>query len=458
MQALSIKVLISFINAKLRDTHPGVCMYSIADLERKNKTCVLVAADYTDSIDKREVKHMLLDRLMDISQIYTQTCLVFPHFHRCGIDWNDTYRHFLERALRTKSDLEHALLMSEFINTLGDGHTDLSISRDIRDPAGYLPFSFFYAGGNYYWERERILAVDQRPIEALIQEIRRYCYHVGNFVPRLEYFLPLILREGPHELNTVSGSHAFSMVPCPPKPASQDAPLFSHHGDILVIRLDDFLRDRTPEIRAELEHTKPRSVILDVRHNIGGMTQYAANVAQLFIPGTFGGCQKWTRTMTGIDYASASQICRMSLSQLQAMDPASTQDEWERSRRVWNLTAFKEYQDNWGAGGTPAVFSGKMAVLTSRNTVSAAEDFTAFFRTNHQATLIGSPTCGTSGTPLLYKLSCGTLRVCSVGYRLLDGTEWLGSGITPDLLIEPQAEDIRLQRDVVLEYALAYLK
>lgn len=433
-------------------------MYSIADFKEKNKTCVLGAADYTDRIDKREVKHMLLDRLMDISQIYTQTCLVFPHFHRCGVDWNDTYRQFLERALTTKSDLEHALLMSEFINTLGDGHTDLSISRDIRDPAGYLPFSFFYAGGNYYWDGRLILAVDQRPIEALIEEISRYCYHVGNFIPRLEYFLPLILNDGSHELTTTDGHHSFSMAPQPSRSDASDTPLFSHHGDILLIRLDDFLRDRSAEIRTELERTKPRSVILDIRHNIGGMTQYAANVAQLFIPGTFHGCQKWTRNMTGVDYASASQIGGMSLKQLQAIDPTSTQDEWERSRRVWNLAAFKEYQDNWGADGTPAVFSGRMVVLTSRNTVSAAEDFTAFFRTNQRATLIGSPTCGTSGTPLLYKLSCGTLRVCSVGYRLLDGTEWLGSGITPDLLIEPQEEDIRRQRDVVLAHALAYLK
>lgn len=401
---------------------------------------------------------MLLERLMDISHIYTQTCLVFPHFHRCGVDWDDTYRHFLERTLTTESDLEHALLMSEFVNTLGDGHTDLSISRDIRDPAGYLPFPFFYAGGSYYWEGERILAVDQRPIEALIQEISRYCYHVGNFVPRLEYFLPLILNDGPHELTTTDGHHSFSLAPQPSRSDTSDAPLFSHHGDILLIRLDDFLRDRSTKIRTELERTKPHSVILDIRHNIGGMTQYAANVAQLFIPGTFHGCQKWTRTMTGVDYASASQIFRMSPKQLQGIDPHCTNDELERSRRVWDLTTFKEYQDNWGTSGTPAVFSGKIAVLTSRNTVSAAEDFTAFFRTNQRATLIGSPTYGTSGTPLLYRLSCGMLRVCSVGYRLLDGTEWLGSGIAPDIAIEPEEADIRRKQDVVLAHALAYLR
>lgn len=401
---------------------------------------------------------MLLDRLMDISQIYTQTCLVFPHFHRCGVDWDDTYRSFLERTLATQTDKDHALLMSEFVNTLGDGHTDLSISKAIRDPAGYLPFSFLYAAGSYYLEGERILELDRRPMDDLTDEISRYSYRTENYIPRLEYFLPLILKDGPHAIVTTGGSREFSMAAQQPRPEPGSALMFFRHGDILRIRLDDFLRDRTQEIRAELERVKPRSVILDIRRNIGGMTQYAANVAQLFIPGVFSGCQKWTRSMTGVEYASASQIRGMSPERLQALDPNSTPEELEQARRVGSLTAFKEYRDSWGTQGTPAVFSGKMAVLTSRNTVSAAEDFTAFFRTNQRAALIGAPTCGTSGTPLLYKLSCGTLRVCSVGYRLLDGTHFLGTGITPDIAIEPSEADMRRKRDVVLEHALAYLK
>lgn len=400
---------------------------------------------------------MLTDKLMDISQIYTQTCLAFPHFRREISWWEDTYSSFLTRTLTTKNDREHALLMAEFVNTLGDGHTDISFSKPIRDEAGYLPFSFFYAGGNYYLDGQQVLEVDGRPLEAWLAEVARYCYCVDAYIPRLADFLPLLLEEGSHEIRTTGGRRGFSMAD---RPWTEERVglAFLQYGDILRIQLGDFLQDRSREIREKLDEIKPRAVILDIRQNIGGMTLYGANVAQLFLSGTFGGCQKWTRKMRGVEYASASQIKGMSVETLREMNSDGAEAEFEKAYRVGNLMDYQQYQDSWGREGTEAVFSGPMAVLTSRQTVSAAEDFAAFFRSNHRAMLIGEPTCGTSGTPLLQKLSCGTLRVCSVGYRLLDGTPWLGKGILPDIVTQPEAADIRRGQDVVLEAALAYLK
>ena len=54
------------------------------------------------------------------------------------------------------------------------------------------------------------------------------------------------------------------------------------------------------------------------------------------------------------------------------------------------------------------------------------------FKSNNRAVLIGEPTCGTTGTPLLLRLSMGGMaRICSVRYALLDGTEFIGRGIAP---------------------------
>ena len=40
--------------------------------------------------------------------------------------------------------------------------------------------------------------------------------------------------------------------------------------------------------------------------------------------------------------------------------------------------------------------------------------------------------------PVLVRLTCGGhARICSVGCRLLDGTEFIGTGIQPDILLEP---------------------
>lgn len=400
----------------------------------------------------------ITDKIMDLSVVWKQAAMMFPHFHRCGVDWDGAYREFLEQAAHTQTELEHALLVAEFVNLLGDGHTDLSFSKRILDEAGYLPFAMEYVDGAYYAEGERILGFNGKPVQEILSEAFRYVYHVGNFVPRLRYILPFLLNAWENTLETGSGSKTFTMLTQRPAVRYQQDAEFYLHGDILRIKIDDMLRDRAPQVREKLLQERPRAVILDIRENIGGMTQYGANIAQLFLSGKFGGCQKWTRTMTGVEYASASQIVDMTEKELrELMSGENAREEIEKALRIANLSYFQEYEDCWGCEDIQAVFDGPMVLLTSRKTVSAAEDFTAFFRTNQRAAIIGTPTCGTSGTPLLQTLSCGTARICSVGYRLLDGTEFIGKGIEPDILAEPTSDDIRQGRDTVLLRALDYL-
>lgn len=400
----------------------------------------------------------LEEKIYDLSAIWRHGAFVFPHFHRCGVNWDEAYRAFLPRVLRTKSDREHCLLMSEFVNLLRDGHTDVSFNREITDTLGYLPFTLDYVDGAYYAENQRVLGIDGRSMEELLGEAKRYVYHVGDFLPRLRYILPLILGEGDHVLETEQGNRGFTMMKERPNIPRRRETEFTLHGDVLRIAFDDLLRDRSGEIREKLLEVKPRAVILDIRENMGGMTKFGADIARLFLSGTFGGCKKWTRTMTGVGYAGALQVMNMSEEQLSALSKGDAREEIEKSRKIAQLADFEEYEDSWGDADTRAVFDGTVVLLTSRKTVSAAEDFTAFFRTNNRAAIIGAPTCGTTGTPLLKGLFCGTLRVCSVGYQLRDGTEFLGRGIQPDIPVEPTMEDIRQRHDPVLEAALKYLE
>lgn len=398
------------------------------------------------------------EKIMDLSKLWHQAAFVFPHFHRCDVNWDETYREFLPRTMETKTDREHALLMAEFLNRLGDGHTDVSFSAAILKDVGFIPFALDYVDGTYYAEGERVLGFDGRPMTDILEEAFRYVYHVGDFAPRLRYILPMILGAGSHTVETESRSKEFTMTKERPNIFRRQETEFAMHDDVLRIAFDDFLRDRSLEIREMLLKTNPRAVILDIRENIGGMTKFGADLAQLFISGTFGGCKKWTRTMTGVGYAGASQIMTMREAELSALSKGDAKEEIEQSLRIARLCDFEEYEDSWGDADKKAVFDGPVVLLTSRKTVSAAEDFVAFFRSNHRGTLIGASTCGTSGTPLLLRLNCGSARVCSVGYQLKDGTEFLGIGIQPDLAAEPTMEDLRAGRDPVLEAALNYLK
>lgn len=217
-----------------------------------------------------------------------------------------------------------------------------------------------------------------------------------------------------------------------------EAPSFNFDNGTLTIRINEFLSDHSAWVK-ELLETNPDTTLvrLDIRDNIGGNTFYAANIAKLFIPGVFHGCQKWTQLHRAIDDASASQIAGFDEARLLKYKEDGLLDEKEiaDAQKLINHTQFEYYMDSHGAEDNVAVYKGPMELLISRNTVSAAEDFTAMFKSNHRATLIGEPTFGSTGTPYMIKLRCGgRAQVVSVGYRLLDGTEFIGKGIDPDIL------------------------
>lgn len=402
----------------------------------------------------------ITDKIMDLSLIWKQAATVFPYFGKRSINWDEAYREYLGRAMTTQTDREHYLLLAEFINLLGDGHTDLIFPKALLDEMGYVPFDFVCINGQYFLDGYPVNHVNGVPIEELVALAGRYVYHVGNYVPRFKQILPLLMDSKELVVGTEKETLHFSLSPQRSEPRKPGDAVFVEYGDVLFVRLDDFLRDRAAEIREKLAERAPRAVILDIRNNIGGMTKYGAEIASLFLSGKFQGCRKRTRVMRGNDIGPASQIARMSEPSLNKLigDGFTTREEIEVSMQVYRNAYCEEYEDDWGRLDNKALFNGPCVLLTSRNTISAAEDFAAFFRTNHRAHLIGMPTCGTTGTPLVQPLSAGYARICTVGYQLLDGTEFIGKGIEPDIYLEPNVTEIRQGKDAVLERALEYLR
>lgn len=218
----------------------------------------------------------------------------------------------------------------------------------------------------------------------------------------------------------------------PPEP-----PSFTVADGVLTIRLNEFMKDHAPYVKHLLETTPGLSLVrLDIRSNIGGNTYYAAKVAELFISGTFESCQKWTQAQTAIATAGASQLVCYSEEEIARCirDGMFTQEAIADAKSTMNRTKYETYTSTHGAEGQRALYEGPLQLLISRSTMSAAEDFTAMFKNTRRATLIGQPTYGSTGTPCMIPLRCGgRAQVVSVGYRLPDGTEFIGKGILPDI-------------------------
>jgi C-terminal processing protease CtpA/Prc len=100
-----------------------------------------------------------------------------------------------------------------------------------------------------------------------------------------------------------------------------------------------------------------------------------------------------------------------------------------------------------------------VVVLTGAHTFSAAEDFTVVFDAMKRGTIIGEPTGGSTGQPLMFDLpGGGSARVCTKHDRYPDGKEFVGKGVEPQLVVRPTVEDFRAGQDTVLEAALKHLR
>ena len=299
------------------------------------------------------------DMIFDLSSIWATAKEVFPYFDRLQVDWDEQYRTYLTKILQVTDEGDFHRLMTEFLESLKDGHTK------------YIPPDAYRTSKPFV-----------RPM----------------------------------------------------------APSFTIEEGVLTIKLNEFMRNHAPYVKELLESTPNISLVrLDIRDNIGGNTYHAAKVAELFISGTFQSCQKWTQVRKAVDTAGASQLICYSAEKIQQYinDGMFSEEEISNAKRVKNHTKYEAYISTHGAENQCSIYEGPLEILISRNTMSAAEDFTAMFKCNQRGTLVGEPTYGSTGTPCLIRLRCGgRAQVVSVGYRLLDGTEFVGKGIMPDIELD----------------------
>ena len=104
-------------------------------------------------------------------------------------------------------------------------------------------------------------------------------------------------------------------------------------------------------------------------------------------------------------------------------------------------------------------YAGPVLVLTSARTYSAAEDFVVAFDAMQRGRIVGEPTGGSTGQPLVFDLpGGGTARICTKRDTYPDGREFVGIGVQPQVLVSPRVADLLAGRDTVLEAALELLR
>ncbi len=103
-------------------------------------------------------------------------------------------------------------------------------------------------------------------------------------------------------------------------------------------------------------------------------------------------------------------------------------------------------------------YSGPVAVLSSARTAGAAEDLLVAFRNSGRGSIIGEPSAGGTGQAAVVRLTGGwQLRVTVTRDAFPDGSEFVRTGIAPEIPTEARVDDVLAGRDAMLDRAREYL-
>jgi C-terminal processing protease CtpA/Prc len=192
-------------------------------------------------------------------------------------------------------------------------------------------------------------------------------------------------------------------------------------------------------------------LILDLRKNMGGSSYCANSIAAHFLRQPTETCVVRSRKNIAVHRAHAVNTKSNPPEKLVDLSDPERENYW-----CYRNQCFQE--ESWGQIQPAAeILSLPVAILTSSETNSAADDFLMAFQSGKgEGIRIGESTSGSSGQPLEITLPGGGLgAICTV--RMPEPENVWQKGIEPDIRVAQTVEDIIHDRDPVLAAALRYL-
>jgi len=403
------------------------------------------------------------EKIAGLARFWSEAKYNFAWFEKApDLDYDAKMIEYLPRVRSTKSTLEYYRVMMEFAALLKDGHTNVSPPRELQDDfwsqpairialvegrvlvAKVLGDEALSAAG--VCRGVELIAVDSLPVREYAARFVMPAVSASSEQDRERRSLTYSLLGGPHDsklrlqFRDESG-RTFEVTAARLTPAELDkrdtAPpkgrfefRLLDDSRIAYVALNTFAdRDIVTDFeKAWPEIRKAPALILDVRANGGGNSGFGSQILSYLVA-------------KGGD----TEAVRMRLYR-------PTYRAWGRGEdwqtQTWPVDA------KAGEG-----YNGRIVLLTGPGTGSAAEDFAASFDILKAGIILGEPTGGSTGQPLMFRLpGGGTGWVCTLQTRYADGREFVGVGVQPKIRVTPTVADFRAGKDTVLESAEAYLR
>ncbi len=395
------------------------------------------------------------EKLAGLSKFWSEVKYNFGYPEKLvELDWDKLYLATIPKVLATKSTAEYYQEMMQLCARLGDGHTNVSGPSRLNITAK-PPMRTGLVEGHVMILDARSPSLEARDIRAGVEILE------VDGVPAVEYARrdvePYQSASTPQDRENRTFWYGFLQGP-PAKTVRlklRDAAGKEFERDverqgyrdvrriaalewrmlpetsIAYVALNDFGTNDLVKLWSESfpKISAASAIILDLRLNGGGSSGIGYEVIRSLVDRPVPGSRQVMRRYNPTDRARGTLM-------------------------EWTEVPADKIQPGEGSH-----FPGPVAVLIGPATFSAAEDFLVAWKNSGRGKMIGEPSGGSTGQPLPFQLpGGGSARVCTKRDTFPDGTEWVGKGIAPDILVRPTVAEIRSGRDAVLERAIEFLK
>ncbi|GAA4742987.1 S41 family peptidase [Flavisolibacter ginsenosidimutans] len=396
------------------------------------------------------------EKIAGLSQCWSEAKYNFANFDLVpNLNWDSVYTAYIPRVIAAATTYDYYKVLQSFYRHLRDGHTSVTLPfAYMKKLNGILPLEIRWIENKAIVvqntsdkkEEQRIkpgmelVAWNATPLTVYIQDSISPYLHFStpqdstNRIYRYELTPGSAGSIASLTFKTADGKIITQSFARKPVEKFWDRlPLFNFqilNGNIAYLQVNSFGDQKIVKVFDSLFATiaQTTALIIDVRNNGGGNGSNGFEIL---------GCLTNKVFYTG---QTALRQYRPVGRSWGAIEKGSiAEDDW------------KPYKNK--------LFSKPVVVLTGSATYSAAEDFTATFKSMKRGVVIGEPTGGSTGQPVFVNLPGGGLAaVCAKRDFFSDGTEFVGVGIQPDVLVRPSVKGIAEGKDEVLDAAKKYLQ
>jgi carboxyl-terminal processing protease len=389
------------------------------------------------------------DKIYGLSKVWKEADRNFVYFdHIPNVNWDAKYQEFIPKVLKTKSTYEYYKELQRFCSLLNDGHTRVYLPWDLNNALEVSPpLQTDLISGKVFITKifndslgKLGLVIGAEILEYNGQDIMTYANE--KVMPYVFYSTPQDMIVQVFTNNLLKGSLIDTIslkvslnskqklikfqrnlkVSFPENKIFEFKILENNIGYLKINRFwgDDF-KIQFDNLINEIQKTS--KLIIDVSENGGGNSDFSNYVLSFFVDKPFE-TSRWKSPMYIPAYAS-----------------------WGR-KIPW--------LDNDGATIKPVdeskQYKNQIAVLISEKTYSAAEDFISAFLNTNRGTIIGRATAGTTGNPIWFPLpDGGGCQFCSKRDYLSNGNEFVGYGISPQIVIDKTLDENALIKRALVE-------